>query len=1002
MKKFIIICLLGVLFINAKSQTIEFYDGFENGTTSWTLTGNWGLTTSSFTGLYALTESPVGNYYDQSTTYAVMDTSIDLSLALDAYVEFTATYSIEFGFDYNYFDVSGDGGQTWINITSFTGDSAWWRYTYSLGGFVGNTDVKCRFRFVTDDLLNYDGMRIDEFKITSYIDDLTPPLIVHNPLPFYEGSLYSHQVIAEIIDISGVGNAILNYSVDNLAQPVVAGTNYNGNTWLFIIPAQDPGAWITYNIWAIDQSINTNNITSPNYEIISGNYIKYDNGIVDFMTTTGVGYNTSAAVKIDIGGTTDLVTALIRNYTDPNNPNADMLFHVWADNSGVPGQDLIVPFDVTPAANPAQPHKMTRIDLRPYSDSLAGINGNVFVGFTAPYGNVHLVQTSPSIGGHTYTEFFSNWSLANDDYHFRAITAEIAGAPVAAFSFDTINDPMVSFTDLSLGTPISWLWDFDDNGITSTIQNPQHAFTLNGAYNVCLTIDNGINTNTTCQIVNVQNAISPEAGFYFITTWSPEILFVDTTLGYPTTWLWDFDDNGATWGYLNPSYTFSENGIFNVCLYVDNAMGSDSVCHEVVIDTYVQPIAAFSYNISSSPWIQFFDESSSQIYNSPDTWLWNFDDNGQTSIMEDPLFLFSGNGIYNVCLTSSNQYGSDTYCNQVLIDSYIAPTAAFSFDTIDSPQVHFFDNSTDSVINSASMWIWDFGDGTTSTQQDPSHTFAMNGTYVVCLIASNAQGSDTICDTVSVNMYTIPQAAFLYDSAADPIVFFQDASGGVPTNWYWDFDDNGASSIVQNPALTFSTNDTFYVCLTVNNYLGGDTYCTNVIISSYLPPVSGFTYTVENDSIVHFIDNSDNEPDEWLWDFGYNSESSNLENPDFIYPNNGIYHVCLTTSNVIGPGDTFCDDIDIVITGIPETNANMLMEIFPQPMVDYVRISHPYFRDGNILNIGLIDMLGKEIPTIFKVDNSQITILRNELLSGMYILQIETNEGFIRGKLLVE
>ena len=771
---------------------------------------------------------------------------------------------------------------------------------------------------------------------------------------------------------------------------------------LFEVPTQAPGAWIEYYIWAIDQSANLNSGFTDNYEIIAGNYIKYDNGFVDFIATVGLGSNTSAAVKIDIGGTTDLVTGLIRNYIDFNNPNADMLFHVWDDNNGLPGADLIVPFTVTPAANAAEPHKMTRIDLRPYSDSLAGITGNVFVGFTAPYGQVHLVQTSPTIGSHTYTEIYTNWSQSNDDYHFRAITSEITGAPVSTFSFDTLANPLVAFTDLSTNNPISWLWNFDDNGVTSTDQNPSHAFSINGIYNVCLTVDNGITTNTSCQMVTVTNAIPPIADFFFITTYSPEILFGDTSLGYPTSWFWDFDDNGATWGYLNPSYTFTYNDTFNVCLTVENALGSDTICYDVIIDDYVQPVASFSYNSTNSPWIQFYDESSNQIYNTPDTWLWEFNNNGNTSTITDPNYLFTENGVYNVCMSSSNQYGSDMYCTQVLIDTYIPPIADFIFDTIDSPNVHFFDASTDSVINAATSWFWDFGDGTSSIQQNPSHAFGENGTYIVCLIASNLEGSDTICDTLSVNIYSFPQAAFLFDVASDPVIFFQDVSGGVPTDWYWNFADNGAVSNVQNPALTFSTNDTFNVCLTVNNYLGSDVYCTDVIISSYLPPVSGFSYTVEDDSIIHFVDESLNAPDEWSWDFGYNSESSVEQDPDFIYPHGGTYHVCLTTSNIIGAGDVSCEDIVIVLTGIENIGVESQLEIFPQPLVNSAIISHPDFKSSKIQYVKIFDMLGKRVDLLYTEDNNKIIVYRNNLISGVYIIEIVTDNMQVRGKLLVE
>ena len=202
--------------------------------------------------------------------------------------------------------------------------------------------------------------------------------------------------------------------------------------------------------------------------------------------------------------------------------------------------------------------------------------------------------------------------------------------------------------------------------------------------------------------------------------------------------------------------------------------------------------------------------------------------------------------------------------------------------------------------------------------------------------------------------------------------------------------------------FNISTNDTFNVCLTVNNYLGSDVYCTDVIISSYLPPVSGFSYTVEDDSIVHFVDESLNAPDEWSWDFGYNSESSVVQDPDFIYPHGGTYHVCLTTANIIGAGDISCEDIVIVLTGIENIGVESQLEIFPQPLVNTAIISHPDFKSSKIQYVKMFDMLGKRVDLLYTEDNNKIIVYRNNLISGVYIIEIVTDNMQMRGKLLVE
>ena len=1005
MKKLLVIISVFMIGITGQAQNFEFFDDFESGTGNWILTGTWGLTTNAYTGAFGLSESPIGNYPDQTTMTATMDTTVDLSQALDADVMFNGTFSIEFGFDYMYLQASLDGGTTWVTLESFHGDSTWWKYTYSLGGFVGSNNVKCRFKFVSDQALNFDGMSIDNFLILSYTQDQNPPLIVHYPLPHYEGSLHEHQVPAEIFDISGVNYAYLQYWVDGVTMSQIPGTNYYGNNWLFEVPTAPAGALVNYIIVAQDASTNANTAVSDTFTYVAGNYINYDNGNVNFVGSIYpfLSMDVGAAVRVSLNDTTTLKTLLIRNYTDSNNPNFDMEVHVWdTDTAGLPGNDLITPFMATPAANAAEPHKMTLIDMRGFGDTLAGISGDIFIGIKAPLGSVHLVQSSPSHGNRTYVETFQGWALENIDYHFRAITSEMGNSPIADFAFDTVADPLVSFYDSSQGNPTAWHWDFDDGGNFSTDQNPSYAFTQNGVYNVCLTIDNGITTNTNCKYVTVDNVQAPIADFYYITTYSPEILFVDTSLNYPTSWHWDFDDNGASWNYLNPMYTFSTNDTFHVCLIVENAMGSDTTCQDIIIDDYTAPLAEFSFDPSNSPFIQFFDESSNEVYNTPNAWLWDFDDNGTTSQLADPSHLYPANGTYTVCMTASNQYGSTMSCYPLVIDAYVKPTADFEFNVIAGPEFQFIDLSTDSLTNATTSWTWDFGDGSpTDTTQSPGHTFAENGVYDVCLIAANNEGTDTICKQVTVDIYEVPVASFSINSITQPVVYFINQSIGWPTTYHWDFDDNGITTSEINPAYTFSTNDTFSVCLTVSNYLGSDTLCQNVVIGSYIPPVANFSYQVVDDTVVNFQDLSTQNPNIWFWDFDFDGQTSPLQNPTMVYPVSGTYNVCLSSTNAIGTSSAYCQSILISTTGLEKTLSQQI-KVYPLPVDDRLYID---IADKNPLHlkVKLYNAIGKNTNAQTTVDGNRLILYRSNHPAGVYLLEVSDHSFILyRGKVVFD
>ncbi|MCI5058791.1 MAG: PKD domain-containing protein, partial [Flavobacteriales bacterium] len=162
--------------------------------------------------------------------------------------------------------------------------------------------------------------------------------------------------------------------------------------------------------------------------------------------------------------------------------------------------------------------------------------------------------------------------------------------------------------------------------------------------------------------------------------------------------------------------------------------------------------------------------------------------------------------------------------------------------------VYFSDTST----VGATSWLWDFGDGNTSTQQNPTHNYAVGGTYTVCLTATNSCGTDSTCQSVSVVCGT-PTAMF---SSVDTglTFYFTDLSSSQIASWQWDFGD-GNTSTLQNPVHSYPQPGSYVVCLIVSNFCGNaDTICDTAVVNF---PVSIDALIKENLSI--YPNPSDNE-----------------------------------------------------------------------------------------------------------------------------------------------
>ena len=364
-----------------------------------------------------------------------MANSVDLSDPgiLSANVSWWMIMDIENGnFDFLYIEVSDDDFVTFTQVASFFGQDMldpWIEYSYSLSSMIGSNNVKVRFHFSSDGGYEVDGCYIDDFSIITSNSDEAPPEILFDAPFAYEGTLADYLIEAEILDVSGVTSAEISYTVEGVAQTNVPGINTGGDNWEFTIPAQDPGSQVDFQIEAVDASPNANSAISDTASYIAGNYIGYDNAVVDYFLIIDEPGGTSVVFTLE--DPRQIVTALIRNYTDQSQPpNDTMLVHIWAEGANGPGVDLITPIAIMPEVNLVNTRAWTRVDLRPYSAQLSNVIGNVFVGFTVPNGTVLTTISQPGIANHSYqTNNGTTWNSTTDDFHYRIITGEAQPNP---------------------------------------------------------------------------------------------------------------------------------------------------------------------------------------------------------------------------------------------------------------------------------------------------------------------------------------------------------------------------------------------------------------------------------------------------------------------------------------------------------------------------------------------------------------------------------------------
>ncbi len=332
------------------------------------------------------------------------------------------------------------------------------------------------------------------------------------------------------------------------------------------------------------------------------------------------------------------------------------------------------------------------------------------------------------------------------------------------FYADSLLPQAINFTAYPAYGGSQITWDFGDN-TTATLSPRQHVYAQPGTYNVCMNETNsaGVLLCSNCQTVTV-GSFSNQCNFtYSISPGAPStsVAFFSTSNFPVYQYAWDFG-NGSTMTGNVVTANFAAPGVYNVCM---NALDSNgailcSVCQPVVISP--APINCAAYFIPSIAGMNASFIELSTGTSSATSYSWSFGD-GMGSALRFPSHIYSQPGMYQVCLSVSDSNCTDQYCTTVVADTtnqnpgpcqaqfVVLQVAPFDVVIID------LSSGTNLAYN------WDFGDGTTSSQQYPSHYYTSTGSYTLCLTVSGGLlgCTSTFCDTLTVdsagNVYRIMQ-----------------------------------------------------------------------------------------------------------------------------------------------------------------------------------------------------------------------------------------------------
>lgn len=440
----------------------------------------------------------------------------------------------------------------------------------------------------------------------------------------------------------------------------------------------------------------------------------------------------------------------------------------------------------------------------------------------------------------------------------------------------------------------------------STSSNPLVVYEGSGNFEIGLKNTTGSGTGRMTRAVTINSSLAPDIALSSIynCAQNPVSFTSENASGNISTYQWDFGDSGTSTGQ-NPTHSYTTAGSYPVELQV----GASNGCTNIALDTvrvYSRPVANFALPAISplctnQPYTYL--NNSTIDTDSPISWSWQVD-GVEVSSSKDLVFSFPDTSPVNVKLVASIPGCFDSYTESIST-IYRGPSVDFSFSGQCQNSPITFSSETEGTV---SGYAWDFGEGSMSSQANPSHTYPLDNNYVVTLSATTTDGCENF-KTKTVPVYQQPQPDFTlelppFSCSGSPSQFDDATPNPTDSNiasWSWDFGDTGTgnTSTTRNPQHTYADAGDYSVSLeTTTNF--GCSATTQEMVSIAPSPSVAYTYAPACvDEPTQFTDQSGTGVTEYSWDFG--GSFSSMANPLHTFSTSGDYTVSLSVT-----GDNDC------------------------------------------------------------------------------------------------
>jgi PKD repeat protein len=425
-----------------------------------------------------------------------------------------------------------------------------------------------------------------------------------------------------------------------------------------------------------------------------------------------------------------------------------------------------------------------------------------------------------------------------------------------------------------------------------------------------------------------------------------------STGGNPGTYYsWSFGDGSYSYASTSVSHTYLTSGTYTACLqmYDTLTLCNDSICYSFTVTNSSPSCNASFVPYDSAGYTYFWNQSTGSNLTS----TWTFGDGTAGTSTGDIVHLYSGTGVFYVCLTVTDSSGSctDTFCDSVVRGSgstgMCLGSVNASFTYMDSAGTAYFENIP---TGTSPVYFWDFGDGTASSDVgNTTHYYGSPGTYMVCLTVYETGGTYDSCQycsyvTIGGGSGGPCDASFVIIQDSTNLfnyyIYNNSTSTTGSATYFWDFGD-GTSSTLQYPSHTYPGSGPYYLCLTITEsspmLTCTATFCDSLAAGHASVPI---TITV----------------------------------------------------------------VDPLATGISESIVATTLENYPNPFSGSTTINYSIAKDATV-ELSVTDLLGKKIATIENSNKTEGSYSVNwnaeNVAEGMYLLQMKVNNNTTTRKIIL-